>query len=276
MKLLVLGGNGMAGHIISHYFKKCSTYTVFSTSRDVSNMEDTIQLDVRDQGKLEEVIDLLIPDVIINCIGILNEQATQNPLDALLVNSLLPHTLAKLIERHGGRLVHVSTDCVFSGEKGDYVENDPLDGQSVYAKTKSLGEVISSKHLTIRTSIVGPEIRKNGIGLMHWFMQQSGEIKGYTNVFWNGVTTLELAKAIHEMIEQNIMGLYHLTAPQKISKYELLVLFKKVFNKEDVLITPYETIRSDKTLKNTRKDFNYQVPEYKQMLVELRDWLDQQ
>lgn len=273
MKLLILGGNGMAGHIITQYFKSCSTYTVFSTSRDASN-SSTIQLDVRDQGKLEEVIDSLIPDVIINCVGILNEQASQNPIDALLVNSLLPHTLAKLMDRYGGRLIHVSTDCVFSGKKGGYVENDPHDGQTVYAKTKSLGEVIGSKHLTIRTSIVGPEIRKNGIGLMHWFMQQSGQIKGYTNVFWNGVTTLELAKAIHAMIEQNIMGLYHLTAPRKISKYELLELFKMVFTKEDVIIEPDETIRLDKTLKNTRNDFQYQVPGYKGMLVELRDWLD--
>ncbi|MGX6442328.1 dTDP-4-dehydrorhamnose reductase family protein [Neobacillus sp. K501] len=275
MKILVLGGNGMAGHIIAQYFKNCSTYTVFSTSRD-SSIPDTFLLDVRDQRMLEEIIDSIKPDVVINCVGILNEQASQNPLSALLVNSLLPHTLAKLMDRYGGRLIHISTDCVFSGIKGDYAENDPLDGQTVYAKTKSLGEVIGSNHLTIRTSIVGPEIRGNGIGLMNWFMQQNGEIKGYVNVFWNGVTTLELAKAIHKMIEQNITGLYHLTAPQKISKYELLELFKIVFKKEDVVITPDETIKSDKTLKNTRKDFIYHVPVYKQMLVELRDWLDQE
>jgi dTDP-4-dehydrorhamnose reductase len=275
MKLLVLGGNGMAGHIITQYLSNCSTYTVFSTSRD-STIPNTILLDVRDQGKLEELIDTLKPDVVINCVGILNEQASQNPLSALLVNSLLPHTLAKLMDRYGGRLIHISTDCVFSGIKGDYDENAPMDGQTVYAKTKSLGEVIDSKHLTIRTSIVGPEIRGNGIGLMNWFMQQNGEIKGYVNVFWNGVTTLELAKAIHKMIEQNISGLYHLTAPQKISKYELLELFKIVFQKENVVITPDDTIKSDKTLKNTRNDFKYQVPDYNQMLVELRDWLDQQ
>ena len=274
MKVLVLGGNGMAGHMITQYFKKCSKYTVFSTSRKASKLGD-IELDVRDQGKLEKVIDTLIPDVIINCVGILNENASLHPLDSLLVNSILPHTLAKLMNRHGGKLIHISTDCVFSGEKGNYKEIDPTDGQTVYAKTKSLGEIIDAKHLTIRTSIVGPEIRGNGIGLLHWFMQQSGEIKGYTNVFWNGVTTLELAKVIHQMIEQNISGLYHLSAPQKISKYELLKLFKEVFDKQDVTITPYETIISDKTLKNTRKDFHYQVPGYKQMLVELRDWLDQ-
>ncbi|MCM3117096.1 SDR family oxidoreductase [Neobacillus sp. MER 74] len=275
MKVLVLGGSGMAGHMITQYFRKCSKHTVFSASRKVTNMGD-IELDVRNQGNLEKVIDTLIPDVIINCVGLLNENASQNPLDALLVNSILPHTLTKLMNRHGGRLIHISTDCVFSGEKGNYEENDPTDGETVYAKTKSLGEIIDPKHLTIRTSIVGPEIRENGIGLLHWFMQQSGEIKGYTNVFWNGVTTLELAKVIDQMIEQNIFGLYHLSAPQKISKYELLKFFKEVFDKQDVMIIPYETVMSDKTLKNTRKDFQYQVPGYKQMLVELRDWLDQQ
>lgn len=273
MKLLVIGGNGMAGHMIAQYFKKCSRYTVFSTSRNASEL-NSIYLDVRDQRDLEEIVDTLIPDVIINCVGILNEFASQNPLDALLVNSLLPHSLAKLIDRYGGRLIHISTDCVFSGKKGDYKENDSTDGSTVYAKTKSLGEVISTKHLTIRTSIVGPEIRENGIGLMHWFMQQSGEIKGFTKVLWNGVTTLELAKAIHQMIEQNITGLYHLSSPQKISKCELLELFKDTFEKKDVVIIPDEQIKSDKTLKNTRKDFDYQVPSYKQMLVELRDWLD--
>ncbi|NRD76714.1 SDR family oxidoreductase [Bacillus sp. BRMEA1] len=275
MKLLVLGGNGMAGHMITRYFKTCPGFSVYYTSRDASDLE-AIQLDARDQAVLESVIDSLKPDFIINCVGILNENANKNPIDALLLNSVLPHTLAKLADRCGGRLIHISTDCVFSGKKGDYEEHDPTDGEKVYGKTKALGEIVNSRHLTIRTSIIGPEIRGEGIGLMHWFMQQTGEIKGFKRVFWNGVTTLELAKVIQEMMKQNISGLYHLCVPEKISKYDLLRLFQDVFDKKDVVIHPDEKVVLDRSLKNNRTDFHYQVPEYKTMLLELRDWLNQQ
>jgi len=272
MKLLILGGKGMAGHVITKYFMQNTHYDVFYTSRN-SNDKDSMYLDVTDFKKVEETIEFLKPNVIINCIGILNEHASNNPMRAFQINSLLPHQLAKLIERYQGKLIHISTDCVFSGSKGDYTENDSPDGASVYAQSKQLGEIIDDKHLTIRTSIIGPELKEDGIGLFLWFMKRQGIIKGYKKVFWNGVTTLELAKAIEFFLENNITGLYHLHSKQKLSKLTLLKLIKEVFEKDDVEIIPDEEIVLDRTIINTRTDFCYLTPSYRQMLTELKEWM---
>jgi dTDP-4-dehydrorhamnose reductase len=273
MKILILGGQGMAGHVIAAYFLNKPQYQVFYTSRD-RNDPNGIYLDVTHSKSLEELINTLKPDITINCVGILNEHASHNPTVAFQVNSLLPHQLAKLTERYQGKLIQISTDCVFSGEKGDYTETDFTDGTSIYAQSKQIGEIISDKHLTIRTSIIGPELKENGIGLFLWFMKQRGKIKGYENVLWNGVTTLELAKAIEEMIKNNVTGLYHLGSETKISKFMLLKLFQEVYEKKDVEIIPDDAIVLDRTIKNTRTDFHYPVPSYQEMLLELRDWMN--
>ncbi|OHX46754.1 SDR family oxidoreductase [Cytobacillus pseudoceanisediminis] len=272
MKVLVLGGKGMAGHMIVDYLQRQPQYNVIYTSRNKED-EDGIYLDITDSLKLEDVINKQKPDVIINCIGILNEFAEKNQKLAFQVNSLLPHQLVKFAERYNGKVIHISTDCVFLGTKGNYSENDIPDGTSVYAESKQLGEIISDTHLTIRTSIIGPELKGSGIGLFLWFMKQKGNIKGYKEVYWNGVTTLELAKAIDWMIKQNITGLYHLSCVEKISKYNLLMLIKEIFNKRDVVIQPDSEIKQDRTIINTRSDWKYQVPPYKEMLLELRDWM---
>jgi dTDP-4-dehydrorhamnose reductase len=272
MKILVIGGNGMAGHMIVNYLKKRSQYQLYYTSRKQTD-QNGIKLDVKNHARLQAIIDVLSPHIVINCAGILNDEATRSPLNAIHVNSLLPHFLAKTIEKKGGKLVHISTDCVFSGKKGDYTEHDFTDGTTMYARTKALGEINDSKHVTVRTSIIGPEIRANGIGLFKWFLQQEGMIKGYEKVVWNGVTTLELAKAIEKMIEHGITGLYHLTAPDKVSKCKLLELMKNVFLKEDVTIVPDSAIVLDRTLKNTRTDFHYSCPDYLSMLIDLKAWM---
>ncbi|MFE0565556.1 dTDP-4-dehydrorhamnose reductase family protein [Priestia megaterium] len=272
MKILILGGKGMAGHIITAYFQKKSEYQVFYTSRNPKD-KGSIYVDVTDLTKLEEIIEVIKPDITINCIGILNEYATNNNKMAFQVNSLLPHQLVKLTERCQGKLVHISTDCVFSGSKGDYTENDIPDGTSIYAQSKQLGEIVSDKHLTIRTSIIGPELKEDGIGLFLWFMKQNGVIKGYEKVWWNGVTTLELAKAIEVMIKHGITGLYHLGSEEKVSKFKLLTLIQEIFEKTDVEIIPDSHIVLDRTIKSTRTDFQYRMPSYKQMLLELKDWM---
>lgn len=272
MKLLILGGKGMAGHVIKDYFMQREHYEVLYTSRD-PNDEAGIYLDVTNVKRVEEVIELTKPDIIINCIGLLNEQANNNPLLAFQVNSLLPHQLAKLAERHNGKLIQISTDCVFSGLEGDYTEDQFPDGTSIYAQSKQLGEIINNQHLTIRTSIIGPELKEEGIGLFLWFMNQSGEIKGYEKVLWNGVTTLELAKAIEEMIHHRVTGLYHLGSSKKVSKYELLMLIQDVFQKNNVKIVRNQDIVLDRTIKSTRTDFEYVVPSYEEMLISLREWM---
>ena len=272
MKVLVLGGKGMAGHMIVDYLQRQPQYYVIYTSRNKED-KDGIYLDITDSLMLEEVINNEKPDIIINCIGILNDFAANNQKLAFQVNSLLPHQLVKFTERYHGKLIHISTDCVFLGTKGNYTENDIPDGTSVYAQSKQLGEIISDKHLTIRTSIIGPELKDSGIGLFLWFMKQKGTIKGYKEVFRNGVTTLELAKAIDEMIKQNITGLYHLSSEKNISKFDLMTLIKDIFNKDDVVIQPDSEIRQDRTIINTRSNYKYQVPAYEEMLLELREWM---
>jgi dTDP-4-dehydrorhamnose reductase len=271
MKLLVLGGKGMAGHVLTAYLKQ-KHKEVYYTSRDATD-ETGYVLDVLDTLQLETLIEELQPDVVINAIGILNEHAEQNEQLAFQINALLPHQLVKLMNRRKGKVIHISTDCVFKGDKGYYTETDQPDGTSVYAKTKALGEITDSPHLTVRTSIIGPELKENGIGLLLWFLKQKGEIKGFNQALWNGVTTLELAKAIDYFLEQKTTGLYHLHAPERISKFELLGLFKEVFEKDDVTIVPSNSVKLDRTIVHTRKDVFYEVKPYRVMLQELKVWM---
>jgi dTDP-4-dehydrorhamnose reductase len=267
---MILGVNGMAGHMIASYFKKYTPYTLYVTSR--YDIEGQILLDATDLNQIKEVIQKYKPDIIINCIGLLNEHAAFNQREAILVNSLLPHELTKHLDQYGGKLIHISTDCVFSGNKGNYNEESIPDGITMYAKTKVLGEIKSERHLTIRTSLIGPEI-KEGIGLFQWFIKQKGTIKGFTHVKWNGVTTLELAKFIHHVIENPVAGLYHLTAPETVSIYELLSLIKQVFQKDHVDIIPHTELRIDRTLFTSRLDYHYKVSSYEKQLQELKEWL---
>ncbi|WP_326998784.1 dTDP-4-dehydrorhamnose reductase family protein [Cohnella kolymensis] len=261
----------MAGHMARHYFERVGGFDVLSTSRDRSDAS-TIYLNVTKEGELEELIMRTGPDVVINGTGLLNDVAEKRHDEAIRVNGLLPHRLAGLAEVFGYKFVHISTDCVFSGARGGYTEEDRPDGCTWYARTKALGEVNNAGSLTFRTSIIGPELKTDGIGLFEWFMKQRGTIPGYANVFWTGVTTLELAKAIHAAILQDLSGLYHLVPPEKISKFELLSLIRTVYGKEDVEIVESPEPRIDKSLICTRTDFRYRVPDYGTMLQELRDW----
>lgn len=272
MKILILGGHGMAGHVMVKYFTKCTAYNVSFTTRDKQNAKG-LYLDACDAVMVEKIIEAVSPNVIVNCIGLLNEDAARNKLDAYRINGLFPHDVRSIADRTGSTLIHISTDCVFSGTRGDYSETDRPDGNSIYARTKALGELNHEKHLTIRTSIIGPEIRGHGIGLLHWFLLQQGIVKGYQTVMWNGVTTIELAKAIHYIIEHPIGGLLHLVSPEKISKLELLQLFQKTFCIEDVTLEPDREIVLDRTLINTRKDFHYETPFYQDQMNELLNWM---
>lgn len=280
MRLLIIGGGGMAGHILHQYMELRTQWDVWTTVRGSALTSKAhrhlqqLSLDVRDTPSLESILSVIRPDVVINAAGLLNDRASDNRMDSLLVNSLLPLQLARIGDRLHFRLIHISTDCVFSGKQGDYTETDAADGLTVYAKTKSLGEVADSPHLTIRTSIIGPELKNDGIGLFHWFMRQTGEIQGYRQVFWNGVTTLELAKAIEWCVLRTVTGLVHLASPEKISKFELLKLLQTIFAKKDVTICANETLRSDKSLISTRSDFHYPVPSYSLMLQQLKEWMD--
>lgn len=268
---MIAGANGMAGHMIASYLKRNTSYELILTSRD--GTPGHIMLDAADVVQVRKVVQNHKPDIIINCIGLLNEQAAFHPREAILVNSLLPYEFAKQLKEYGGKLIHISTDCVFSGHEGNYNEESIPDGITMYAKTKQLGEIKTDQHLTIRTSIIGPEL-KNGIGLFHWFINQKGTIKGFTHVKWNGVTTLELAKFIHYTIDHPLTGLYHLTAPEIVSKYELLSLIKRIFKKDNVEIIPHTEPRIDRTLFNSRLDCFYKTEPYENQIQQLKDWLE--
>ena len=268
-KLLIIGSKGMAGHVIYHYFKALPDFEVVDVSRNNDFFTSTYTIDVSNTTALQTIFIKEKPFAVINCVGILNKDAEDHPDKSIFFNAYLPHFLAREGKENNFKLIHISTDCVFNGEKGDYTEADAKDGFGFYAQSKALGEVSYGPHLTIRTSIVGPELKDTGIGLYHWFMQQSDPITGYTQAFWGGITTLELAKAIRAALEQELTGLIHLTNGVKISKFALLNLFKSVFKTDDKTISPYEGKVTDKSLQSIRQDFAYSVPSYERMLAEM-------
>lgn len=273
-KVLVLGCSGMAGHVLTLMLReKPLQYQVCGISRATSAIDPEIILNITDFTELQAIISQKEPDVIVNCIGLLNQIAEESPDQAILMNSYLPHFLEKLKTGKGFKVIHISTDCVFSGAKGAYKEVDFKDGIGFYAQSKALGEIDNLKDLTIRTSIIGPELKANGTGLFHWFSHQKGKIRGYSNAYWTGVTTIELAKAILQAIEQDLCGLYHLVYLKKISKYELLKIFKKEFN-EKIVIEPYYDYKVDKSLVNSRSDFRYTVPSYEEMISDMKIWIN--
>lgn len=267
--IVVLGGNGMAGHLLRGWLSE-QGYRIVATDRN--GAEGLHKLDLRDTERLRHMLSTERPEVVINAAGLLNEAAEKRLQEAVWVNSLLPHRLAEYGDELGYRLVHISTDCVFSGKTGSYAESSLPDGTSVYAKTKSLGEVDSPNHLTIRTSIIGPELKRDGIGLLHWFLTREGPVEGYENVYWNGVTTLELAKFIRWSLGRPLGGLVHLAAERKVSKHELLLMMKEAFAK-DIDVLPSAKQWNDKSLLGTRADCGYKVASYEEMLRELAEWM---
>lgn len=273
MKILVLGGSGLAGHIISIYFKEAG-HDVTALSRREVNFCKSIIGDVTDFNMLENIINKGEFDAVINAIGILNNHAEENKTSAILLNSYLPHFLSEITKSKTTKIIHMSTDCVFSGKTGNYSENSFKDGTSFYDKTKALGELDNNKDLTFRNSIVGPDINANGIGLFNWFMKQNEKINGYSKVIWTGVTTITLAKAMEKALVQNLSGLYNLVNNDTISKYELLNLFNKHMRKSKIVILSNSNYEVDKSLINTRRDFSFVVPSYEEMVIEMSDWIN--
>ena len=271
--IIVLGANGMAGHVITIGLREDKkNYNVISVARSSSEIKPTVILDVTDFNGLNSLIHSSKPDVIINCIGLLNKTAENNPDQAILINAYLPHFLESTTKNTKIKVIHISTDCVFSGEQGSYLETSFKNGYGYYAQSKALGELNNSKDLTFRTSIIGPELNENGIGLFHWFTKQNSEIMGYTNALWTGVTTIELLNAIKCALENDFVGLYHLVNSEKISKFNLLSLFNEVFC-TDLSIIPYDAYSVDKSLINTRSDFSFHVSGYKEMIIEMSKWI---
>jgi dTDP-4-dehydrorhamnose reductase len=234
-KILLLGGRGMAGHMVNYYLEKTGKYDIVNTCFQKKANEKSILLDVRNKEKIKDVIDSVKPDIVINCVGILIKEANENPKMAMEINGFFPHYLEELGKEKHFMTIHLSTDCIFSGEKGNYTTEDIPDADDYYGKSKAVGELKNDRDLTIRTSIIGPELNPDGVGLFQWFMSQKDEINGYDKVYWTGLTTLELAKIIDRAIEINLTGLHHIVPDQKISKYDLLNLIAEIFQKDIVI-----------------------------------------
>jgi len=271
-KFLVLGSTGMAGHTISLYLSEQGhEVTAFST-KPFPYCKNLIG-DAMDRGCMTSILQEDVYDVVINCIGVLNQDCDHEPSRAVYLNSYFPHFLADTLKKRSTKLIHMSTDCVFSGRSGSYNENSFRDGETFYDRTKALGEIDDQKNLTFRNSIIGPDLKENGIGLLNWFMKQQGSINGYSKAIWTGVTTLTLAKALERAANENLTGIYQLVNNESISKFDLLGLFNKHMKENKVRILPSEEVIVNKSLVNNRNDFSFQVPSYEQMVLEMKEWV---
>lgn len=273
MKFLIMGSCGMAGHVIAQFLLE-KGHDVTGFARTESLIYKTVIGDALDKNTVNQAVFSETYDVVVNCIGILNTRVDTDLDVGIYINSYFPHYLAKCCDKAGSKLIHISTDCVFNGNRGSYTEDSIPDEVSFYGRTKSLGEVTRNNQLTLRTSIIGPELKENGIGLFHWFMNQKEWVNGYRNVMWSGVTTIELADAIEKAAKEDVSGLYHLCNNEKISKYDLLGLFNNYCRKEKIEIRKEEKQINDKSLVCTRKDFSYSIPSYEQMVKEMAIWIN--
>jgi len=238
VRILVLGSTGMLGHKVVERLRG-KFDSVIGVSRPA--------FDVANESSVRDVLSLFHPDVVFNCVGLI-KQREQNPELSKIVNAQFPRSLQKLCAEQGSYLIHFSTDCVFSGKKGMYTENDATDPVDVYGATKALGEIETGNCLTIRTSIIGRE-RNNHRGLLEWFLKQQGIVLGYTNAIFSGVTTTYLSDTIGILLKQNkrLTGLYQIASPA-ISKYGLLRFFQSTYGKKDVQIIPTDAEPCDRSL----------------------------
>ena len=274
MKLLVLGCNGMAGHLISIYFKEKGNDVIGFARSDSRLLDKTIIGDASDMLLVKRTIEDCQYDAVINCIGLLNQFAENNKAMAVLLNGYLPHYLVEITKNTKTRIIHMSTDCVFAGNNGPYYEDSFPNGTAFYDRSKAIGEIDNDKDLTFRNSIIGPDIKESGIGLFNWFMKQEGSIGGFTGAIWTGVTTLTLAKAMETALKENLTGLYNLVNNQSITKFDLCSLFNRYFRNGEVEINPDDKLQLDKSLRRKRYDFSFVVPSYEQQIKEMREWVD--
>jgi dTDP-4-dehydrorhamnose reductase len=262
VKIVVLGASGMLGNAVFRYFSERSNVETFGTLRSAKalaffNASAHSQLLTAVDGENFDSLALAFaqvkPDVVINCVGLVKQLAVANdPLSALPINAMLPHRLARLCAMMNARLIHISTDCVFSGTRGNYDEQDFADANDLYGRSKYLGEVVNCPHVvTLRTSIIGHELSGKQ-GLVNWFLAQQGTVKGFTKAIFSGVPTVELARVIAEFVlpNANLQGLYQV-ASEPITKYEILHLLATEYQKS-IDIIPDTQLVIDRSLNGAK------------------------
>lgn len=261
MKILVLGASGMLGNAIVRVLTENTDWQVYGTVRSESSKRffnaDIAErllsgIDVEQNDSLMQAFICIRPEVVINCVGLIKQLAdADDPLQAIPINALLPHRLARLCELSGARLVHMSTDCVFSGDKGDYQESDLSDAKDLYGRSKYLGEVAYSHTITLRTSIIGHELQ-SAHGLVGWFLSQQERCNGFTRAIFSGFPTVVLAQIIRDVVipRADLSGVYHVAA-QPIAKFELLKLIAEVYGKS-IEVMPDDRLVIDRSLNADR------------------------
>lgn len=271
-KILILGSTGMLGNTIAKYFLNLNDMEVYLTYRNenvkILQCKNNIKFDA-----LQDEIDILPKDIdyIINCIGVIKPFMNEDPIAARYINAIFPWKLAQWSKENDSKLIHITTDCVYSGSKGKYIESDLHDALDDYGKSKSLGEPID-ECMVLRTSIIGEEIHKDA-SLIAWTKSQKGKtINGFTNHFWNGITSNEYAKCCEKIIRENLYekGLFHIHAKDIVTKYEMMQYFNEKFDL-NLTINPIETnIACNRSLAS-EKDLciKLNIPTVKEMIMEL-------
>lgn len=261
MKILVLGASGMIGNTMLRVLSEKKDWEIYGSVRDRGASRffpDSIAkrmiagVDLERQETLIRLMDKVRPGVVINCVGMTKHQPdADDPLAAIPINTLMPHRLAGLCSLAGARLIHVSTDCVFSGEKGGYVEGDFPDARDVYGKSKALGEVIYPHTITLRTSTIGHELQSS-YGLLDWFLSQESRCSGFRRAIFSGLPTVVFAQIVRDIVilRPELSGLYHIAA-EPINKFTLLKMVADVYEKK-IEITPDDRLTIDRSLNAER------------------------
>jgi dTDP-4-dehydrorhamnose reductase len=260
-RILVMGASGMLGSTLFRFFSRDPDFATFGTVRDHSSLRffsselhGTLLPSIHLEGELGilSAISIAKPDIVINCIGIIKQLPdASNHLESLAINATLPHRLAKYCDAVGARLIHFSTDCVFSGRQGMYTEDDFPDACDLYGRTKLLGEVDYKNTITLRTSIIGHELNR-AKSLIDWFLVQSGEVQGFVHATFSGLPAIEIARVVKTFVIPNheLSGLYHLSV-EPINKFDLLNLVAQTY-KKDILINPNGNLVIDRSLNSDR------------------------
>lgn len=283
MKLLIIGAGGMLGNTLVRYFGSHDGFSVFGTVRSgvppvyaaaLPNVKVFTCVDVDKQDDLIGAFRKVHPDVVINAVGFVKQLAAAfDPLVSIPINALFPHRLAHLCSLTGARLIHISTDCVFSGMKGMYTESDSPDAFDLYGRSKFLGEVDYPLATTLRTSMIGHEL-VGARSLLCWFLSQKSSVKGYRRAVFSGLPTVEIARVIRDFVltHPELHGVYHLSA-DPISKYDLLTKVADVYGKS-IEIVPDDSLVLDRSLDSScfRAATGFVPKSWDEMIVAMRDF----
>lgn len=271
MKILVLGNNGMVGHVVAGFLQE-QGHKIVGYDSGEAKLVKTMTGSMFDTYNIAKLISNSNFNAIINCTSVINQDAEKDKAAASFINTFIPHFLEKLTKDTKTVVVHRSTDCIFSGHKGKYTLDDKPDADSFYARTKAVGELVNEKDITIRTSLIGPELDSKGSGLFNWYMSQKSSVNGYVNAIWTGITTIEYAREIEKLLMQNAYGLFQCVPKHSISKYDLLCLFAKIFPGHSE-VKKFDNKFVDKSLIQTIKNYNLEIPDYEIMIEEMKEWI---